>query len=42
MHNRSYYVKHSVDGKIALFIVYVDDIVITRDDCDQINHLNKE
>ena len=39
MHNRPYYVKHSVDGKIALFIVYVDDIVITRDDCDQINHL---
>lgn len=33
------FVKHSVDGKIALFIVYVDDIVITGDDYDQINHL---
>jgi len=32
-------VKHFVNGKIALFIVYVDDVVITGDDYDQINHL---
>ncbi|XP_057452108.1 uncharacterized mitochondrial protein AtMg00810-like [Lotus japonicus] len=28
-----------MDGKIALFIVYVDDIVITGDDYDHIKHL---
>jgi len=33
------FVKHSLDGKIALFIVYVDDIIILGDDYDQINHL---
>lgn len=33
------FAKHSMDGKIALFIVYVDDIVITGDDYDQIKHL---
>ncbi|XP_027362467.1 uncharacterized protein LOC113870067 [Abrus precatorius] len=33
------FAKHSVDGKIALFIVYVDDIIITGDDYDQIKHL---
>ena len=37
--NYTMVVKHFVDGKIALFIVYIDDIVITRDDYDQINHL---
>jgi len=33
------FVKHSLDGKIALFIVNVDDIVIVGDNYDQINHL---
>ena len=33
------FAKHFVNGKIALFIVYVDDVVITGDDYDQINHL---
>lgn len=33
------FVKHSPEGRIALFIVYVDDIVITGDDHDQISHL---
>ncbi|XP_020218570.1 uncharacterized protein LOC109801843 [Cajanus cajan] len=33
------FVKHSVEGKVALFIVYVDDIVITGNDYDQIKHL---
>jgi IS30 family transposase len=35
------FVKHSLDGKIALFIVYVDDIVITGDDDEQVNQLKK-
>nr|KYP62129.1 hypothetical protein KK1_016654 [Cajanus cajan] len=33
------FVKHSVEGKVALFIVYVNDIVITGNDYDQIKHL---
>lgn len=33
------FVKHSLEGKITLFIVYVDDIVITGDDHNQIDHL---
>lgn len=33
------FVKHSMEGKVALFIVYVDDIVITGNDYDQIDHL---
>lgn len=28
-----------MEGKVALFIVYVDDIVITRNGYDQIDHL---
>jgi len=28
-----------VEGKVALFIVYVDDIVITGNNYDQIKHL---
>ena len=35
------FVKHSSEGKVALFIVYVDDIVITGDDHDQIRHLKR-
>lgn len=33
------FIKHSLEGKVTLFIVYVDDIVITGDDHDQIEHL---
>lgn len=33
------FVKNSPEGKITLFIVYVNDIVITRDDNKQIEHL---
>ena len=33
------FVKHSLEGKVTLFIVYVDDIVITGDDHNQIDHL---
>lgn len=32
-------VKHSMEGKVTLFIVYVDNIVITENDFDQIDHL---
>lgn len=35
------FVKHSLDGKITLFIVYVDDIVIMGDDDEQVNQLKK-
>jgi len=36
------FVKHSLKGsKIALFIVYVDDIVIIGDDHEEIEHLKK-
>lgn len=31
--------KHFEDGEVALFIIYVDDIVITGDDYDQIKYL---
>lgn len=33
------FVKHSSEGKIAVLIVYVDDIVITEDDYREINNL---
>ncbi|RZC11556.1 Retrovirus-related Pol polyprotein from transposon RE1 [Glycine soja] len=33
------FVKHSSEGKIAVLIVYVDDIVITGDDYREINNL---
>ena len=33
------FVKHFVDENIALFIVYVEDIIITGDDLEQTNHL---
>lgn len=35
------FVKHSLEGMMALLIVYVDDIVITGDDCDLIEHLER-
>ena len=31
--------KHSVDGKIVILIVYVDDIIFTRDDIDRMEKL---
>ena len=34
--------KHSNDGKIAILIVYVDDIVLTGDDCDELAKLKKK
>lgn len=32
------FVKHCIEENIVLFIVYVDDIVITGNDYDQIDH----
>ena len=33
------FVKHSLDGKIAILIVYVDDIVLTRDHTEEMAKL---
>ena len=35
------FVKHARNGKMALFIVYVDDIIITRDDVEDIQKLKR-
>ena len=35
------FVKHSKEGKTALFIVYVDDIVITGDDQEEVEWLKR-
>ena len=31
--------KHSQDGKISILIVYVDDMILTRDDVREMNRL---
>ncbi|RVW76419.1 Retrovirus-related Pol polyprotein from transposon RE1 [Vitis vinifera] len=31
--------KHSYEGKVAILIVYVDDIVLTEDDCNELEKL---
>ena len=33
--------KHSAAGKVAILIVYVDDTILTRDDCDEMDRLKK-
>jgi hypothetical protein len=33
------FIRHSHDGKIAILIVYVDDIILTRDDVLEMNQL---
>jgi hypothetical protein len=33
------FIRHSHDGKIAILIVYVDDIILTRDDVLEMNRL---
>ena len=33
--------KHSDEGKVAILIVYVDDIVLTKDDCSELERLNR-
>ena len=33
------FIRHSQDGKIAILIVYVDDIILTGDDVLEMNRL---
>ena len=33
--------KHSVDGKIVILIMYVDDIIFTGDDIDEMEKLKR-
>lgn len=35
------FVKHTIDGKMAILIVYVDDILLTRNNGDEIHRLRK-
>lgn len=35
------FIKHSDDGKIAILIVYVDDIILTRDNVTEMDRLKK-
>ncbi|RVW87752.1 Retrovirus-related Pol polyprotein from transposon RE1 [Vitis vinifera] len=37
--NHMIFYKHSNEGKVAILIVYVDDIVLTRDDCNELEKL---
>ena len=32
---------HSKEGKVAVLIVYVDDIILTEDDCEELENLKK-
>ena len=32
---------HSKEGKVAVLIVYVDDIILTEDDCEQLENYKK-
>ena len=32
---------HSKEGKVAVLIVYVDDIILIGDDCEQLENLKK-
>ena len=34
--------KHSREGKVAILIVYMDDIILTDDDICKLDKLNKE
>ena len=34
--------KHSNEGKVAIIIVYVNDIVLTRDDCNELERLKRK
>ena len=33
------FIKHSRDGKVTIFLVYVDDIILTGDDENEMNQL---
>ena len=38
--HRMFY-KHSDEGKVAILIVYIDDIVLTGDDCSELERLKR-
>ena len=33
------FIKHSRDGKVTIFLAYVDDIILTGDDENEMNQL---
>ena len=35
------FLKHSLEGKVTILIAYVDDIIVTGDDSEQIHKLKK-
>ena len=37
--NHTMFYKHSDEGKVAILIVHVDDIVLTEDDCSELERL---
>lgn len=39
--NHTLFTKHAKDGKKSIWIVYVDDMIITRDDTQEIEDLKK-
>ena len=39
--NHTLFYMHSKEGKVAVLIVYIDDIILTGDDCEQLEHLKK-
>lgn len=39
--NHTLFAKFALDGKIAILIVYVDDIIVTGDYAKEIKHLNE-
>ena len=39
--NHTLFYTHSKEGKVAVLIVYVDDIILTEDDCEQLENLKK-
>ncbi|RVW45622.1 Retrovirus-related Pol polyprotein from transposon RE1 [Vitis vinifera] len=40
--NHTMFYKHANEGKVVILIVYVDDIVLTRDDCNELEKLKEK